>query len=98
MRMISCFSDAGHLIRGRPQPRSCFFEDAVLKDKVCHHFLDGQRLGAQDLDLHAGCLVRRITCQALLSRLEKFLRSAVIQALASPRRPAKTMRIFSSAL
>src|SRR5210317_773747 len=73
----------------RLQPRSCFFEDAVLKDKVGHHFLEGQRLGTQVLDLRAACLARRITCQALLSRLEKLLGPAIIQALGDTLSPAQ---------
>lgn len=96
MRMISSFSDAalsadltwpnrlpGHryLIRGRPQPRSCFFEDSVLKGQASDHFLEGQRLGTQVLHLRAGCLACSITGQALLSRLEKLLRPTEIQAL-----------------
>lgn len=62
-------------------PARVFFEDSVLKNKVGHHFLEGQRLGTQVLNLRAGCLARRITCQALLSRLEKLLGPAIIQAL-----------------
>ncbi len=57
MRMISDFSEAGYLIRARPQfapapsPGHVFFEQAVLEGEVGHNLLEGQRLRAQVLDL-----------------------------------------------
>src|SRR3546814_2398865 len=39
IRMISSFSDAGYLIRRRPHPQSCFFEQTVFECQVGHAFL-----------------------------------------------------------
>jgi hypothetical protein len=83
-RMISSFSEAGYLIRGRPQPRSCFFEKAVLEGQRGHHLLERQRLGAQVLDLRTGRLPGSVPGQSFLAGLEKSLRPAAIQALGDP--------------
>src|SRR3954452_363804 len=108
-RMISAFSEAGYLMRRPPQPRSCFFEQAVLQREIGHSLLQGAGLAPQRLDL-----VRRggpggVAGQALLASLQELLGPAVYMdevmpsrrhnsaMLSSPRKPSSTMRILSSA-
>jgi integrase len=64
--MISSFSDAGYLIRRRPHPRSCYFEQTVLERQVGHTFLPGTGFAAQVLHLAAGRGTSRVTRQARL--------------------------------
>jgi hypothetical protein len=70
-----------YLIRGRPQPRSCFFEQPVFEAVIGYQILQAQSLGAQVLHLASIRLAGPITGQPLLANLEEFLQPAVIQAL-----------------
>ncbi len=79
--MISSFSDAGYLMRRRPHPRACFFEQTVLKRQVGDAFLQGAGLAAQILDLVRGGRARRIARQAALARFHELLRPDIVQAL-----------------
>jgi len=79
--MISSFSDAGYLIRRRPHPRSCFFQQTVFECQIGHAFLQGAGFAAQVLDLTGGRGTGGIAGQAALARFHELLRPGVIQAL-----------------
>ena len=89
VRMISSFSEAGYLIPRPSHPRSCFFEQTVLKGQVSHNLLQSGRFRAQFLNLRRCRLTLRIPSQALFARFEEFLRPRVIEALADPLPAAK---------
>lgn len=79
-RMISSLSAAGYLMRRRPQPRSCSFEQTVLETEV-GQFLQRQCLSAQVLDFAGFCLPDCVSGQTLIASLEELLRPSVVQAL-----------------
>jgi hypothetical protein len=87
--MISSFSDAGYLIRGRPHPRSCFFEQAVFEGEVSDRLLQRAHLVAQVLHLARGGLPRRVARKAALANLQELLRPAVVEAFSDPLPPAQ---------
>src|SRR5438094_8288191 len=77
-RMISSFSEAGYLMPRRPQPRSCFFEQAVLQDEVSHDLFQRPGLAAQISHLVRGGGTNRVSRQALLASLQELLGPAVV--------------------
>jgi len=93
-RMISSFSDAGYLIRGRPHPlpgsglftnhergEHAFFEQAEFERLLSHNFLQITGFTAQILYLVGACSTRRITGQPPLASFHKILGPFVIHAL-----------------
>ena len=108
-RMISNFSEAGYLIARLPHPRSCFFEQTQFQRLFGNNLLQSPGLTAKVRHLAAGGRTRRVARQSPLAGLQELLRPAVIEALGNtfpaaqfgnaglPRRPSRTMRIFSSA-
>ena len=68
-------------MRGRPHPRSCFFEQAELERLLGHDFLQRAGFLAQRLDLIAGGRAGRVTGKAALSGFQEFLGRSVLQAL-----------------
>jgi hypothetical protein len=79
--MISSFSDAGYLIRRRPHPRRCFFQQTVLECQVGNAFLQGTGFAAQVLHFAGGRSAGGVTGQATLAGFHELLRPGVIQAL-----------------
>ena len=79
--MTSSFSEAGYLIPRAPHPRSCFFEQTVLKRQVGHNLLQGQCLGSKFLNLGCRCLTGGVTRQPVLPSFEEFLRLGITKAL-----------------
>jgi hypothetical protein len=68
-------------MRRLPDPRSCFFEQAVFERQVGHAFLQSAGLAAQILHL-AGCRgTGSIACQATFDGFHELLRPGVLQAL-----------------
>jgi hypothetical protein len=65
--MISSFSAAEYLMRGRPHPRSCFFEQVEFECLLGHDLLQGAGFLAERLDLVAGSRTGRVTGQAALT-------------------------------
>src|SRR3546814_439186 len=81
IRMISSFSDAGYLIRRRPHPQSCFFEQTVFECQVGHAFLQSTGFAAQILNLAGGCGAGGVAGQTALTRFHELFRPGVIKAL-----------------
>jgi hypothetical protein len=79
--MISSFSDAGYLIRRRPHPRRCFFQQTVLECQVGNAFLQGTGFAAQVLHFAGGRSTGGVAGQATLAGFHELLRPGVIQAL-----------------
>jgi hypothetical protein len=79
--MISSFSDAGYLIRRRPHPRRCFFQQTVLECQVRNAFLQGTGFAAQVLHFAGGRSTGGVAGQATLAGFHELLRPGVIQAL-----------------
>src|SRR5262249_45934062 len=72
-----------------PSPNRVFLEQPVLQRQLGHHFLQRAGLPPQLLDLVRRRCPRRVTGQALLASLQKFLRPAVIEVLHNPLAPAQ---------
>src|ERR1700732_4961901 len=101
MRSISCLV--------LPIPDHVFFEQTVFERQFSHDLFQCAGLATQVLHLVRGCCAGRIAGEPLLPGLKEVFRPAVIQILddpsrrhssamlSSPRRPSRTMRIFSSA-
>ena len=100
---------APYLIPRLPHPRSCFFKQAQFERLLSHDRLEFLRLTPQVLDLATDRGPCRVTRQTPLAGLQKLLRPSVIKALGNaftaaklgdaglgPRRPSRTIRIFSS--
>src|SRR3954454_18072447 len=88
-RMISAFSEAGYLMRRPPQPRSCFFEQAVLQREVGHSLLQGAGLAPQRLDLVRGGGPGGVAGQAPLADLQELLGPAVVHGGGDALAPAQ---------
>ncbi|VWX49366.1 hypothetical protein NOVOSPHI9U_210014 [Novosphingobium sp. 9U] len=81
LRMILGFSDAEYLMRRRPHPRSCFFEQSVPKRQIGVPFLQGTGLAAQILNLFSRGGAGGVTGQATFAGFHELLRRYVMQAL-----------------
>ncbi len=68
-------------MRRSPHPRSCFFEQPVLKRQVGDQLLQGCRFRPQFLDFGRRRLTGRVACQPVLARFQELLRTGIIQAL-----------------
>src|SRR3712207_4662929 len=88
-RMVSSFSAAGYLIRGRPQPRSDFFDQPQLERLLGHDLLERARLLAQRLHFVRGRGTRRVARQAALAGFEELFGPSVVQALGDALAPAQ---------
>ena len=109
MRMMSSFSEAGYLNLRRPHPRSCFFEQAVLKGQIGNALIQGTRFTAQVLQIATGRCTRSVASKPALASFHELLGSGVIKVLRNaflaaqlgnvvlPRRTSSTILILSSA-
>jgi hypothetical protein len=96
-------------MRGRPHPRACFFQQAVLERQIGDHLLQRVSLAPQLPHLIRGRLARCIARQAFLADFKKVFRPPVIEILANAlasaqlgdarlaAQPSTTILIFSSA-
>ena len=64
-----------------PQPRACFFKQAVFQRELGDQLLQIAHIVAQALNLACVGLPLRVACQAPFANFQKVLRSAVIQTL-----------------
>jgi hypothetical protein len=84
-------------------------QQAVLQGKFGHDFLEGRCLATEILHLGGRRGANRVARQPALAGLEELLGPAILhrggdpsrrdssEIFSSPRRPSRTMRIFSSA-
>jgi hypothetical protein len=79
--MISSFSDAGYLIRRRPHPRRCFFQQTVFECQVGNAFLQGTGFAAQVLHFAGGRSAGGVPGRRRLPASMNSFGPGVIQAL-----------------
>ena len=88
-RMFSSFSAATYLMRGRPQPRSCFFLSRRFSSvRSATASFSAAASARSSFTSGTRRLPRGVAGQAPFAGLEELLRPAVVQALRDPLTPA----------